>query len=145
MKKSFFLLMLLNGIVLCLDAQNVFPHIEKCDSIAIDCINPSIMTVVDLHEEAFERYFDREKKNEKRHVVIYDSICIREILDSVYFINPITSLDAIDVRGRLTFFSANGEEIVFYIGLCRLSYKGIAYKASPFAFQLLYMLFNEGD
>ena len=58
----FLLLMLLKGFVLCLDAQNVFPSIGKCDSIEIDCINPSIMTFVDLHEEAFERYFDREKK-----------------------------------------------------------------------------------
>ena len=98
MKKSFFILILLNGIVLHLNAQNIFSPIEKCDSIIIDCINPAIMTVVDLHEEAFEKYLDRKKKNEKRHVVIYDSTCIREIMDSVYTINPIKSLDAIDVR-----------------------------------------------
>lgn len=145
MKKSFFILMLLNGIVLCLNAQNVFPPIEKCDSIEIDCINPAIMTVVDLHEEAFEKYFERKEKNEERHVVIYDSICIREIMDSVYTINPIKSLDAIDVRGRFTFFSANGEKVVFYVGLCRLSYKGVVYKASPFAFHFLYTLFKEDD
>lgn len=137
--------MLLNGIILCLNAQNVFPLIEKCDSIEIDCINPAIMTVVDLHEEAFEKYFEREKRNEKRHVVIYDSICIREIMDSVYTINPIKSIDAIDVRGRISFFPENSEKIVFYVGLCRLSYKGVVYTASPFAFQLLYTLFKEGD
>ena len=145
MRKSFFILILLNGIVLHLNAQNVYPPIEKCDSIVIDCINPAIMTVVDLHEEAFEKYLDRKKKNEKRHVVICDSTCIREIMDSVYTINPIKSLDAIDVRGRFTFFSANGEKIVFYVGLCRLSYKGVVYNASPFAFQLLYTLFKEAD
>ena len=66
-------------------------------------------------------------------------------MDSVYFINPIKSFDDIDVRGRITFFSANSEEIVFYVGLCRLSYKGVVYRTSPFAFQLLYMFFKEGD
>lgn len=145
MKKLFFILVLLNGIVLCLNAQNAFPPITKCDSIEINCINPSIMTVVDLHEEAFEKYFDRTGENEKRHVIVYDSICIREMLDSIYILNPIKSPDAIDIRGRLTFFSANGEEIVLYVGLCRLSHKGIVYKASPFAFKILYMLFKEGD
>ena len=145
MRKSFFILVLLNGIVLRLDAQNIFPPIEKCDSIEINCINPTIMTVVDLREEAYDKYYDRKGEVEKRHIIIYDSIYTRELLDSVYSINPIKSLDDIDVRGRITIFSTTGEEIVFYIGLCRLSYKGIVYKTSPFMFQLLYMFFKEGD
>lgn len=145
MKKSFFILMLLNGIASCLDAQNVFPPIEKCDSIEINCIYPYIMTVVNLHEENFEQFFERTGESNKRHVLVTDSVCIRNILDSVYIANPIEAPDDIDVRGRLTFFSSNGEHFVFYVGVCRLSFKGIVYNATPFAFQLLYRLFNEGD
>ncbi len=141
MKKLFFLLAILNGIALGVNAQNGILTEKKCDSIEIEAIYPGLFTVIDIDNESYERIYE----SKKRRTVIRDSVFIRLILDSIKATPLIRKMDGIDVRGKIGCYLSRGEKVVFYIGQWSMQFKDDIFRAPYYLFELLYIPFKEDN
>lgn len=141
MKRMFFLLIILKGMALGVNAQNEIQTEKKCDSIEIESIYPGLFTFVDIDDESYEKI----SESKKRRTVVRDSVFIKSVLDSLNTIPFIKRTDGIDVRGKISCYLSHGEKIVFYVGQWSVQFKYDIYSAPYYLFELLYMPFKESN